>query len=81
MVMVVSQDLLVALVGAIILDLLLGDPSNKYHPVAWLGRLIGFFVPMLKDNNNCTKKERMRGIIFSNSLIIAFGVIIHVSAI
>jgi adenosylcobinamide-phosphate synthase len=81
MVMVVSQDLLVALVGAIILDLSLGDPSNKYHPVAWLGRLIGFFVPMLKDSNNCTKQERVRGIIFSNSLIIAFGIIIHVGAI
>lgn len=81
MVMVVSQGLLVALVGAVILDLLLGDPSNKYHPVAWLGRLIGFFVPKLKDNNNCRKKERVNGIIFSNSLIIAFGIIIHVSAI
>jgi adenosylcobinamide-phosphate synthase len=81
MVMVVSQDLLVALVGAIILDLSLGDPSNKYHPVAWLGRLIGYFVPMLKDNNNCTKQERVRGIIFSNSLIIAFGIIIHIGAI
>jgi adenosylcobinamide-phosphate synthase len=81
MVMVVSQDLLVGLVGAIILDLSLGDPSNKYHPVAWLGRLIGFFVPMLKDNNNCTKQERVRGIIFSNSLIIVFGIIIHIGAI
>src|SRR5438094_162297 len=81
MVMVVSEGLLVALLGAVILDLLLGDPSNKYHPVAWLGRLIGFFVPKLKDNNNCTKKERVRGIIFSNSLIIVFGIIIHVGAI
>lgn len=81
MVLVLSQDLLVALVGAIILDLLLGDPSNKYHPVAWLGRLIGFFVPKLKDNNNYTKKERVKGIIFSNSLLIAFGIITHVGAI
>lgn len=26
---------------AVALDLLLGDPPNRYHPVAWIGRLIG----------------------------------------
>jgi adenosylcobinamide-phosphate synthase len=26
---------------AVALDLLLGDPPNRWHPVAWLGRLIG----------------------------------------
>src|ERR1700674_13856 len=25
---------------AVALDLLLGDPPNRYHPVAWIGRLI-----------------------------------------
>jgi adenosylcobinamide-phosphate synthase len=28
------------LVLAVTLDLLLGDPPNRYHPVAWIGRLI-----------------------------------------
>jgi adenosylcobinamide-phosphate synthase len=28
--------------GAVLLDLVLGDPPNRYHPVAWMGRLIGF---------------------------------------
>jgi adenosylcobinamide-phosphate synthase len=28
------------LVLAVALDLLLGDPPNRYHPVAWIGRLI-----------------------------------------
>ncbi|MHB9004054.1 MAG: adenosylcobinamide-phosphate synthase CbiB, partial [Coriobacteriia bacterium] len=27
---------------ALSLDLLLGDPPNRFHPVAWLGSLIGF---------------------------------------
>lgn len=27
---------------AVGLDLLLGDPPNRWHPVAWIGRLIGF---------------------------------------
>lgn len=28
------------LVLAVGLDLLVGDPSNRWHPVAWIGRLI-----------------------------------------
>ncbi len=28
-------------IGALLLDLLLGDPPNRYHPVAWMGRWIG----------------------------------------
>jgi adenosylcobinamide-phosphate synthase len=81
MMMMLSEDLLIALLGAIVIDLLFGDPSNNYHPVAWLGGLIGFFAPKLKDNgSSCTKKERFRGIIFSISLIIAFGIIIHIGA-
>ena len=27
---------------ALALDLLLGDPPNRFHPVAWMGRLIGW---------------------------------------
>jgi len=30
------------LLVAVALDLLLGDPPNRYHPVAWIGRLIAF---------------------------------------
>jgi len=79
MLVMVPENLLIALLGAITIDFLLGDPSNKYHPVAWLGGLIGYFTPKLKDNStNHTKKERLRGIIFSNSLIIAFGIIVHI---
>lgn len=29
--------------GAFLLDMLIGDPPNRYHPVAWMGKLIGFF--------------------------------------
>jgi adenosylcobinamide-phosphate synthase len=32
---------LAVLVIAVALDLALGDPPNAFHPVAWLGRLIG----------------------------------------
>lgn len=73
-----AEYLFIALVGGITIDFLFGDPSNKYHPIAWLGRLIGFFVPKLKDNNNnSAKKERVKGLIFTISLIIIFGLMIH----
>ena len=26
---------------ALLLDLVLGDPPNRYHPVAWMGAVIG----------------------------------------
>ncbi|HUM17424.1 MAG TPA: adenosylcobinamide-phosphate synthase CbiB [Candidatus Nitrosotalea sp.] len=30
------------LIVAIVLDLLIGEPANHWHPVAWIGRLIAF---------------------------------------
>ena len=73
-----AEYLFIALAGGVTIDFLFGDPSNRYHPVAWLGRFIGFFVPKLKDNsNNSAKKERVKGLIFTTSLIITFGVVIH----
>jgi len=52
--------------------LLFGDPPNRYHPVAWLGRLIGHFVPRLKGG-----AERAKGTIFAISLVAAVGLAIH----
>lgn len=33
----------ITLLGAVILDLTLGDPPNPFHPVAWMGRYIDLF--------------------------------------
>src|SRR5271168_2775065 len=33
-------SLLIPLYLALLLDLALGDPPNRYHPVAWMGSLI-----------------------------------------
>ena len=30
---------------ALILDLLLGDPKNKFHPTSWIGILVANLVP------------------------------------
>src|SRR5919108_5643099 len=64
--------LLGALAGGIGIDWLFGDPPNKYHPVAWLGHLIGFFVPRLKGST-----EKANGIIFVISFVIIVALAVH----
>jgi adenosylcobinamide-phosphate synthase len=64
--------LLGALAGGIGIDWLLGDPPNKYHPVAWLGQLIGFFLPRLKGGS-----EKAKGTIFAISLVIVVALAVH----
>ena len=64
--------LLGALAGGIGIDWLFGDPPNKYHPVAWLGHLIGFFLPRLKGSS-----EKAKGTIFAISLVIIVALAVH----
>ncbi len=34
---------------AIFIDLVFGDPRNKYHPTAWIGKFISNLVPLFKN--------------------------------
>jgi adenosylcobinamide-phosphate synthase len=65
--------LLGALAGGIAIDWIIGDPPNKYHPVAWLGQLIGFFLPRLKGGS-----ERAKGTILAISLVIMVALAVHI---
>jgi adenosylcobinamide-phosphate synthase len=71
-------SLIVALAGAIGLDWF-GDPPNRYHPVAWLGRVIGFLVPRLKSSSEFA--ERGRGAIFAIGIVVLAGIAVHLAAI
>ena len=42
-------DLLLALLTALLLDWLLGDPSNRLHPVAWMGKYIHWASEVTKE--------------------------------
>jgi adenosylcobinamide-phosphate synthase len=64
--------LLAALVAGVGVDWIFGDPPNKYHPVAWLGRLVGYFVPRLKGN-----AEKAKGTAFAILLVAAVALAIH----
>lgn len=46
---------------AIILDFIIGDPRNKFHPTSWIGSLIAKLVPSIK--NESPKIEKLGGIL------------------
>ena len=64
--------LLGGLAGGIGIDWLFGDPPNRYHPVAWLGQLIGYFLPRLKGG-----AEKAKGTIFAISLVITVALAVY----
>ena len=40
----------IVIVGfALLLDFLVGDPKTRYHPTAWVGKLIASIVPFTKS--------------------------------
>ena len=47
-------------ISALILDLCLGDPKNKFHPTSWIGIFIAKLVPLIK--NKSPQKEKLGGI-------------------
>ena len=46
---------------AILLDLLFGDPKNRFHPTAWIGILIGTITTRMKNENY--NLEKLGGIL------------------
>ena len=61
---------------AIMLDLIFGDPKNRYHPTAWVGNFIGSITTCMK--NGSKNLEKFGGIFIvlipvSISCIVLFG--------
>ncbi len=70
--------LICILLISILFDLMLGDPKNKIHPVAWLGKYINYFVSKIKNEGN-RKYEKKNGILFTTLTITFFAVIIQLA--
>ena len=59
----------VSIVGfALLLDFLAGDPKTKYHPTAWIGKLIASLVPFTKSNS--VRKELIGGILLVSVIVV-----------
>ncbi|NWG37531.1 cobalamin biosynthesis protein [Nitrososphaera sp.] len=71
--------LIAALAGGLALDWAFGDPPNRYHPVAWLGRLVGYFVPRLKSGSATV--ERAKGAAFALLLVGLLALAVHFAAV
>jgi adenosylcobinamide-phosphate synthase len=63
-----SEHLWLVILGAVLLDLILGDPQGRPHPVRWMGRAIVWFEPICR---RMFKHERSAGAVFAVALIAA----------
>jgi adenosylcobinamide-phosphate synthase len=45
-----------AVLFALLIDFAFGDPKNKFHPTAWIGKLIEKLVLIFKNNNQTIEK-------------------------
>ena len=69
----ISNYILLTLVGGTALSFFVADPPNRIHPVSWLGKLVNYFMPKLKHKSSL-KKERLKGIVFTLTLTIGISV-------
>jgi len=53
---------------ALLLDFLVGDPKTKYHPTAWIGKLIALLVPFTKSDS--VRKELIGGILLVSVIVV-----------
>lgn len=58
------------IIFALVLDFLLGDPKNKFHPTAWMGSLLAKLTPIFK--NPSKNLEKAGGVIL---IIISSGIV------
>ena len=56
------------ILGAILLDVTLGDPRNRWHPTVWMGQLMAILVVALKSDN--ARLQRVHGVILVISVVI-----------
>ncbi|MFZ0185037.1 MAG: cobalamin biosynthesis protein [Nitrosotalea sp.] len=65
---------IVAVILALVLDFLFGDPKNRYHPTVWAGKLIGKFVPYARSINPLI--EKINGMVLLISIVTIVSILI-----
>lgn len=65
---------IIAVMFALALDFLFGDPQNRYHPTVWMGKLIGKSVTYAKSKNQMT--DKINGMILLVLVITLISVLI-----
>lgn len=67
------MDLLIIIIIAIIIDVILGEPPEKIHPVVWMGKLIDFFTSYLIGY-----RSKISGIILTIIIVTIFTLATYV---
>ena len=57
---------------SLLIDQIFGDPSNRFHPVAWMGGLAALLKPHLRAKNS--KLEKINGVLLVVFVICIFSV-------
>lgn len=77
--MITSIDIIFILILSITLDLAFGDPSNRFHPVSWFGKIVKYFIPKLKITKKENQyEEKIRGVVFTISFIVISALLVQV---
>ena len=65
------------IIFALLIDVTLGDPKNKFHPTAWMGSLLAKLTPIMQNSSN--NLEKLGGfflIIIASSVVISLLIIL-----
>lgn len=65
---------IIAVVFAVAIDFIFGDPKNRYHPTVWMGKLIGKLAPYTRSANSVT--EKINGVFLLVSVILLVSVLV-----
>ncbi len=65
----------IILIAAIALDLAFGEYPTRLHPTVWVGRVITFFKPRLKDAS--VAREYVKGCVFALTIIVVVFIVTH----
>ncbi|CAN5740335.1 hypothetical protein BH23THE1_BH23THE1_09520 [soil metagenome] len=58
---------------ATLIDITIGEPPNRIHPVVWIGRIINFFTKMIKNASKYRKGKERENFEKVMGSILAFG--------
>jgi len=67
--MIIESILVVAF--ALGIDFAVGDPKNRFHPTAWIGKFIGKLVPIAKNDSD--KTEKFAGVVI---VLVVSGIVV-----
>ncbi|MFH1328412.1 MAG: cobalamin biosynthesis protein [Candidatus Bathyarchaeota archaeon] len=62
----------IVLALALIIDTLFGDPANRFHPTAWMGKAINFLKSKFRSQN--PKIEKLNGVFLAILVILIFSI-------